>query len=264
MSSKECTEITNSKDPLRQGDIFLFNDNGDNNKFGIIVTGDCDLAHHKSGGIISYCSITTAKYYIEKEIIHNLFYQKEKECFEKEISKQACQLIKAKYSTTFFETLINQDLDELDERLRNNQKFISKFVFYKNNCNKDHYNLDELEKLHLIRNPRDTTYRCKIKEEISSKIISKLNGLEEDKYFLNELPTQTEALGFIINLRMIKTISENDLCEDKNIYKIAHLEAPYLYKMTRRLAAIFADIGEPEEFEKQKTDIIKFLSEELD
>ena len=69
MNAKQCTEITDNGMPLRQGDILFFSVKGDSEKYGIVVTGDCDIAQKKCRGIISYCTVTTAKYYIASEIL---------------------------------------------------------------------------------------------------------------------------------------------------------------------------------------------------
>lgn len=76
METEQCTEITFNSIPVRQGDILLFDQRPEGEKYGIIVTGDCDIVQKKCRGIISYCTITTAKYYISTELLPEVYIQK--------------------------------------------------------------------------------------------------------------------------------------------------------------------------------------------
>ena len=90
-----------------------------------------------------------------------------------------------------------------------------------------------------------------------------MNSLPGDKYYISELPNQNDSLGYIVHLRFINTILEEDIMQQRNLFRIGHLEAPYLYKLTQKLGAVFSDIGEPTEFENERKIINTFIMEEF-
>lgn len=65
----ECSLITDETTDLRQGDIFYYTDKDENENYGIIITGDCDIDKNKCNNTISYCSIFTAKYHIQTKVL---------------------------------------------------------------------------------------------------------------------------------------------------------------------------------------------------
>ena len=120
MNAKQCTEITDNGMPLRQGDILFFSVKGDSEKYGIVVTGDCDIAQKKCRGIISYCTVTTAKYYIASEILLDIC-NPEIDKLKVAVTKSVCKLLSAENSNTFLTTLLSQDSDYLGDLIKDKQ-----------------------------------------------------------------------------------------------------------------------------------------------
>ena len=260
MKTEQCTEITNNSTPLRQGDILYFYNKGEDEKFGIIVTGDCDIAQHKCRGRISYCTITTAKYYIATELLLDFCILPEINKLKENVLREVCKLLNAEKSNSFLSTLLDLEEDYLREQITD-KKLIKKIILLKNMCNKTNFSLIDYKNLFQLNNNRDLD-EDKLKK-VKDKILSKLNSLPGDKYYISELPDQNDNFGYVVHLRYINIIPEEDIKKQNNLYRIGHLEAPYLYKLTQKLGAVFSDIGEPEEFEKNRTEINNYLIKEL-
>lgn len=260
MNTEQCTEITNNSTPLRQGDILYFYENQDDEKYGIVVTGDCDIAQHKCRGKISYCTITTAKYYIETELLFDFCILPEMNKLKENVLKGVCKLLNAKQSSSFISTLIELEEGYLNVQIPD-KKLIEKILILKEMCSKTRFSLIDYKNIYLANNNSDLNEEKLQKDK--NKILSKLNSLPGDKYYISELPNQNDNFGYVVHLRYINIISEEDIIKQNHLYRIGHLKAPYLYKLTQKLGAVFSDIGEPEEFEKNRTEINNILIKEL-
>ncbi|MGI5092769.1 hypothetical protein [Treponema socranskii] len=260
MNATQCTEIIDNSTPLRQGDILLFPTKRKSEKYGIVVTGDCDIAQKKCRKIISYCTITTAKYYISTEVMYDAFISKEISKLEEFVLKNVCSLLKAEKSETFLSTLLTLESNYLKGLLKD-KNLIKKIEMLKSIKDKFEYSMEDLINIYKMNN--NSVNKDEVIKIIKSKFLSKLNSLPGDKYHISEIPNQNDDYGYIVHLRYINTISQDDIEKQNNLYRIGHLEAPYLYKLTQKLGAIFSDIGEPEEFEKNKLEINKMIIEEL-
>lgn len=260
MDTEQCTEITNNSTPLQQGDILYFHENQDDEKYGIVVTGDCDITQHKCRGKISYCTITTAKYYIATELLFDFCVLPEMNKLKENVLKGVCKLLNAEQSNSFLQTLLELEEDYLSTQI-SDTKLIEKILLIKEIGNKKSFSLSDYKKIYTANNNRDLDEE-KLKN-IKNKILSKLNSLPGDKYYISELPNQNDNYGYIVHLRYINIISEEDIKKQNRLYRIGHLKAPYLYKLTQKLGAVFSDIGEPEEFEKNRTEINNILIKEL-
>lgn len=259
MNTKQCTEITDNGMPLRQGDILFFSMKGDSEKYGIVVTGDCDIVQKKCHGIISYCTVTTAKHYIASEILLDIC-NPEIDKLKVAVTKSVCNLLSAENSNTFLTTLLSQNSDYLRNLIKD-ERLMEKILLLKDICSKSEFSLSDYKKLFFANNNKELDNE-KL-EKAKNRILSKLNSLPGDKYYISELPNQNDSLGYIVHLRFINTILEEDIMQQRNLFRIGHLEAPYLYKLTQKLGAVFSDIGEPTEFENERKIINTFIMEEF-
>ncbi|WP_315450841.1 hypothetical protein [uncultured Treponema sp.] len=260
MNTEQCTEITDNSIPLRQGDILLFPKKEERERYGIVVTGDCDIAQKKCRRIISYCTITTANYYISTEVMYDAVISKEINKLEESVLKNVYSQLKAERSETFLSTLLTLESSDLNNLLKD-KNLIMKIEMLKSIKDKIEYSMADCIAIYKMNNKNSVNDDELIK--IKGKFLSKLNSLPGDKYHISEIPNQNDDYGYIVHLRYINTISQDDIEKQNNLYRIGHLEAPYLYKLTQKLGAIFSDIGEPEEFEKNKLEINKMIIEEL-
>lgn len=263
---EECSKIENSSSPIQQGDILIFPDNDDGSKYGIIVTGDCDIAQKKCRGVISYCNITTVKYFITHEFLKDNFIEKELKKLEENITKRTCKLLKAEMSSTFFYNIINLSTEKLHSLLNDDGDLLKKIDSYKEITEKKCFSFSDYRSLLRLNNClNDAQLEEKVKKA-KETLKSKLNNLPGDKFFITELPDQNDNYGYIVHLRIIDSIKQSDIEDkfNKSVYRIGHLTAPFLYRLTQQLGAVFSDIGLPSEYEKYRSNIADFLLEEME
>ena len=265
MNTKECTEILSNKQSLRQGDIFKFLKEDDDKLYGIVITGDCDIDKNKCKGIISYCNITTAKYYIQTE------YLKGKldlllEFMKGYIVSQLQSLLKTKFLATTFINILNQSEDKW-KNITDNPKLIDFLNFYKKKSKQLCITINDIIEARKLLDKK--VEEEKQIENLKKDIHSHIKSLPGDKFFIGEIPNDNKNYGYIAHLRCINSINKSKLINtnvysDKEIVRVCHLEAPFLYRLTQQVGAIFSDIGLPEYYEKSRDDISTLLEEELE
>lgn len=244
---KECSPFT-PEDTIEQGTIIKFPNNDEEEKYGIIVTGDCDIHNDKYGKYLSYCTIFTLKKYIE------LFYipktcktnikTKMKKLKELLIKEFNCEI-----SDSTFDYILNYSAEELDNNIKDKDT-IKKIIDLKPILSKKNFDLTDLKAL-------------------GEKNLKNVKQFPGDKFYFTNLPDpDIESKGFVINLRRIKEINLEEIkktYEGKNTkcFAIAKLDSPYKQYMTQTLGAMFSDIGLPHEYEEQREVCIENISKEL-
>ena len=79
------TEIAHPADPFQQGDIIRLIDSDEKNSdpaFGIIVNADCDLAHCKIDGVVSYLPLFSFDFYFQQFWIPSFIADREIELLD--------------------------------------------------------------------------------------------------------------------------------------------------------------------------------------
>ena len=205
MNTEQCTEITDNSTPLRQGDILFFPKRGENEKYGIVVTGDCDIAQKKCRRIISYCIITTAKYYIATELMYYDFILRESSKLEESVLKNVCSLLEAERSESFLSTLLSLEPSDLRNLLKDEENLLRKIEILKSMKGKTEYSMTDYIDIYKINNNVNDIDL----EKIKSKFLSKLNSLPGDKYYITEIPNQNNNLGVDLYLPYIFSLSKS-------------------------------------------------------
>lgn len=253
---EECSAILTTDEAIQQGDILFFSDGKDCEKYGVVVTGDCDLAQGKFGDSISYCFILTLEEYINNFILSKKWkkiLEKEKECIKRELKT----LFKIKeISEETFGLL--EESEEQCKNYINDKHLFDLFCEYSADKKRGQIKYSDYEQVcqRIKQNPK-TKY--KFEEEIVSHILKSLPG---DKYYINDLPVPNRnAFGYIVNLRRIYGINPDEIArssdwKDKTAIRIGRLNAPFKQKLIQTLAQMFSDIGIPEKNEKFRNECL--------
>ncbi len=244
----ECSPFTPTDD-ISQGTIIKFLNASEEDRYGIIVTGDCDIDKEKFGEFLSYCSIFTLKYYIEN------FY----------IPKKCKSEIKGKLSSLKKEIIKCLQVSELSD-----DAFMHIFSYTDDELNKNIKNknlIKQVKDIQPVLNKEDFTISdLKI---LSIKNFNEVSKFPGDKFYFTNLPDpEITSKGFVINLRRIKEIDIKKIDKtyqnnQSTCFAIAKLDPPYKQNMTRALGSMFSDIGLPTEYENQRDEVISSLSKEL-
>lgn len=248
----ECS-IFKPDDVICQGTIIKFcNENQQEYKYGIIVTGDCDIAQEKHGIYLSYCCIMPLEYYIKKFYI-------QKKCKNKlskiigQIKENVFEILNRKLDDRAMEHVFSLSRNELDELLKNNG-VVEKIIDIQNYMHEGDFSLEEYKKM------------CSPKNKDFEKDIRNFPG---DKFFIGNIPDpEINTEGFVVDFRRIKEIKRDEISKKyfgdiPNCFAIANLNSPYKQKMSQALGAMFSDLGLPESYENNRNSIISKISGEF-
>lgn len=248
----ECS-IFKPNDVICQGTIIKFcNENQQEYKYGIIVTGDCDIAQEKHGIYLSYCCIMSLEYYIKKFYI-------QKKCKNKlskiigQIKEKVFEILNRKLDDRAMEHVFSLSRNELDELLKNNG-VVEKIIDIQNYMHEGDFSLEEYKKI------------CSPKNKDFEKDIRNFPG---DKFFIGNIPDpERNTEGFVVDFRRIKEIKRDEITinyfgNDAKCFAIANLNSPYKQKMSQALGAMFSDLGLPESYENNRNSIISKISGEF-
>lgn len=248
-SIDECYSLEDPQEPFQQGDILLFPGNKDCEKYGVIVTADCDLAQNKYGEFISYCSILTLQEYVEFYLLKKKFDT----LLENEKSK-LIKTFKTNLNVTVDEVvlsdLLEKDKSELTKFIKD-QKTLDAFLVYKSDSEKKKITYSDYVSISNYLNNSPKKLPAFI-QDLESQILDKLPG---DKYFINDLPIRENSnFGYVVNLRRIKEIKAEEIALQylpnlNQTVRIGRLHSPLKQQLSQRLAAMFSDIGVPSENE---------------
>ena len=258
-------------EPISQGDIIEKIVNNDQCKYGIIITGDCDIDKNKTNGILSYCQVIEMKDYflnyflkeklrdLSKNIIDNIFQIANKAIKNKNKNHIGFDL------DFFKEWILVTDFDKIQQVFNNcNAKFFDLLRIYRQ------FNIEEIEPcdsyikgklIYLCKND----YECE-RKKLFNDFQNKIASLPGDWFYLNGLPSKNDT-GYLIYLRQIREISIDQIAinpeteKNRNFKRIGKLKSPYIYRITQMLGSVFSDIGLPKDYEDQRKFTVEYFFE---
>lgn len=275
-SFSECIPRELSE-PIRQGDVFRWVDDVSSNpwrRFGVIITADCDVAHEKHRGILSYCPILTFLDFLGLFWIPDLMARG----IEKH-QRNLFQLIsrfRKKYRPEFSQnpdpSLISgwverrgaegvaEDLSvppgpqraDLVERLE-----ILKSLGDLNVSGSFSGQLRALARLKCGESSPEPEAVQDATEQIWNGLVGRIGRLPGDLFFLNSIGVGFSD-GYMVYVRRIREIQVEAIAitpaqersgEGVSAARISLLGAPYRYRLTQQLGAVFSDIGLPQEYQ---------------
>lgn len=244
----ECS-VFDPSDEIQQGTIIKFDTQDDDEKIGIIVTADCDIAQNKHGRYLSYCNIITLDSYIR-----NYFIQKK--CQKKIVEKLKClklqiqESLQRELSDSAFEQLLSYDKETL-ETIINNNSLIKEILVLQPFYQKTEFLMEDFVSL------------CNQKKKEFENEVKNFPG---DKFFLSTIPDPECANeGFVVNLRRIKEITRDEISihyfgSTPSCFVLGKLNSPYKEKLAQALGCMFSDLGLPADYEDQRDTIISKIS----
>lgn len=266
--------------PLRQGDVLelLTSQEGDDwsAHYGVLVTADCDLAHGKSGGVVTYVPAVPVEVYAQAFIIPaeverhadraDRVLIETLERHELSISRaRILEMLALGESSDAIVTLAGlEDRSALDtcraiSRIaacnRARTVLATKPVFEEA--------LQALVQLRVAVNELEPTPSKKpALQLIRSELSSRLNSLRSDALFLSRL-SSTHLHGYVAYVRLMREMPINlialspaqerlDPTTRFRARRIARLRLLYVHKLLQQMAAVFTDIGLPPDYETER------------
>lgn len=261
----ECTKIEDETIDLRQGDIFVYDEDGIE-AYGIIITGDCDITQNKCNGLITTCRLYSASYHIKNYILKEKC-QKQLLNLEQKLKSQLHEAADFDINNdNFFSDIILLSPEELKTKIKSDYKKIEElkynFSIYKKYTKEITFCMDDYKQIYLSMNKMSDENWQKQLDNIRNDIANSFKKLAGDLFYINKIPELDEN-GFVVHLRQISTFKKSlfflDEQKNKEMFRIAHLNTPYIHSLTQRVGAMFSDIGLSEEYESNRQEILTEL-----
>jgi hypothetical protein len=276
----ECDAVDDPTKGLRQGDVFEWNDPAADpwRRFGIIVTADCDIAHEKNAGVLSYVPLLAVTDYL------SAFY------LPKQISKSLVK-IDERLTTTIqrlqtsnrpeFPSLLTSEvviswidgasIDAVADELRaptEDREQLQKLVALRRELVGSLLSAEIAKHTEAICNARSILQQSKpdtVRTNLHKDVQSHLKDLPGDALFIRAL-SKIHSTGFIAYLRFVRELNQTavairpaDLSRGAQARRVGRLRAPYVYRLTQMLGTVFSSIGLPQEYEAARHEIIARL-----
>lgn len=277
---RECLPATDDA-PLRQGDVFEWIPRPVDDSFrqyGLIVTADCDLAHEKHQGIISYVPVFSLRDYIRlfdlpKKVDIQLEkagealaggvrkMQKNLPGFEVPMSASTVlEWVERKKPEDVLAALGIQDSPK-SERVANLIRVYDALLQSREEGSFD----DQLEALVLRQAHVSDGDLGKARQQVMSRVVDSVAKLPGDAFFVGCI-TDDEPLGHVAYLRMVREINHDEVAirvtglDGARAKRVSRMQSPFLYRLTQQLGDVFASIGLPADYEAQRRRIAEALA----
>lgn len=271
----ECAELE-GREPLGQGDVIEWLDGKDDpwRQFGLIVTADCDLAHDKHAGILSYVPILYLRDYLA------LFYFPRR--IQAEIVKldqQARDMIRRlqeelrpEFGDPVSDDVVDQMLrrppNEVVDALRASgasEETLVRVMTALQRCADTLASPSHDGGIQAFVEARaalgaDTE---KARDSLMREVQGAVRSLPGDGLFLGSLSPEHRA-GYVAYLRVLRETAEDMLALRQSQLgregvfgrRISRLQSPYIFHLTQRLSSVFSAIGLPVEYEEHRADLV--------
>lgn len=264
----ECDDLDDPKVELAQGDVFewIESDGDPWKRFGVVVTADCDIAHGKHSGVLSYIPVISARDYLE--IFH---LPKAVERLRIKLDKDLVQLLTRLQSAnqkeftipladdvalSWFERepveRIAQTLGATgreDERLRLLASLKAAIADVQPNFSA------LVELVCHVRAGTSGTELKTVRAALSKELQGVIETLPGDAMYIHAMGSRHRN-GYVAYLRSVRDLKHAEVATRASALKtkpltrrIGRLRSPYIYRLTQQLANVFASIGLPTSYE---------------
>lgn len=261
---------------VRQGDILQMLPDAEaeewTSHFGVLVTANCDLVHAKSGGVATYIPVVPIEVYVGAMVIpaevqrHDVRSQR---TLEQALDRHAVGMtsVRIEEMLSLHETPRDiallagleghalRDFEKAVERVGAcrdaQQKLVERSFQEKRSC------LTRL--LSVLNGLEASPSRKPIAQLVREDVISRIRSLPSDALYLGSLSPQNSH-GYVAYLRLLREIrierialrpSEERTAPERQFEarRISRLRLLYTHKILQQMAAVFTDIGLPEDYE---------------
>lgn len=278
----ECDEVTDDK-PMRQGDVFAWLSASSDPLavLGLVVTADCDIAHAKHRGILSYVPILRLTDYLRlfhfPRVIERGLKPIVAELLKKILELQA--LNRPEFPEPISEQaavrwVMETDLDEIANDLglaegKPRQRLIALGSAYRSaQAARQREEFDD--QFEAIVRLRSKTAEAAKQSRVNlwSEISALVRDLPGDAFFIGRIASDFTT-GYLAYLRLVRevrddqiAIRQTDLLQGSRAVakRIARLRSPYIFRLTQQLGTVFGAIGLPTEYEDHRQQLVQVMA----
>jgi hypothetical protein len=258
---------------LRQGDVIAARREATDPlaRVGIVVTADCDIAHSKHGGILSYIPVLSLAEYLESFYLPKQLDRRAEKLFVKiadEIHKSRVGISSGEQhridDTRLREWLIQKDSRAILNRLgitggQHADRLAADIEAFARLCAAHSKPLEAQIKAmsshRKLSQPKKSLSECEtdVRRDLSNGL-----SLPSDTVFLSAVGPGYEA-GYVAYLRLVREVDEDEIVvsvsrafSEAYWHRISSLKPTYAFHLTQQLASVFSSIGLPEEYEQRR------------
>lgn len=265
---------------IRQGDVFEWIKKDERDpwtRLGIVVTADCDITHDKHRGILSYVPLLDVRDYLA------LFHLPAK--VERAAGPVREQLVKtirtlqADRAPEFSEPI--SELAALRWVREATAEGVANELNVPGGKDRDRFlalgaeytaaegslstgTFDVLLNALVQLRMRQASSREQALSKIWQEIETLVAALPGDAFFIGCIGPN-HGMGYIAYLRLVREIEQTRIAvrqpdlrdSDVRAKRLSALKSPYVYRLTQRLAEVFAAIGLPREYEDARRDLLR-------
>jgi hypothetical protein len=270
----ECEPALDDR-PIRQGDVFRFDETHDDawQRLGVIVTGDCDIARNKHAGRLTYVPILPAHSYLSM-----FWLPRRLEALGKKLGERLVPMMRRiqqanlpqfttpltaeraqnwaveKGPANVADALLLNDGPDREELLKLAHAYVDVTRAHGRSFR------EQFGAVCLAYCTLGTTKNgASALKRVEGELENYLANLPGDALFLGCL-SQEYVEGYVCYLRVLRDVGDEDIAVTQRqaargarASRIAHLNSPYLYRLTQQLAEVFASIGLPQEYEDSRS-----------
>lgn len=275
-------------EPLQQGDIFLWEQPIESDpwkQFGVIVTADCDFAQNKHREIVSYCPIVPLAdflrlFWIPDDLARSAVGLRKRMAERLTAQRRASR---PEFDLPIDPALLDGWLnrrgpdgiaDDIGIQTANDRESIVdelKLLKLLTRPEPDRDARSGLEMLARVKPNKSSPTPAELQQQLKriwKDYQAKFRSLPGDLFFLNEVGPHHSG-GFVVYLRRVAELPPDDIAlrplerMTRPATRISRLRPPFRYRLTQQLAAMFADIGLPREYEQRTVSTVANLAAAL-
>lgn len=279
----ECEDLTDGRlsPQLRQGDVFEWVEKSTDpwKTLGIVITADCDIAHSKHHGLLSYVPAIPMHdyvrlFYLPKAIRSTLgpgdidsiplsgevveairrWQAANRHDFPEPISPESA----LHWARSAAPSIVADEL-RVDKANRASLiELLEDFKLIESAISSESIR-DEFEAIRRIRIRRGAR-ETRIQDALLKELDSHMRRLPGDCFFLGRA-NDSYADGYVVYLRVVREINQRAVALSQSDFdkdpapvgrRIARLRSPFVYRLTQQLSEVFASIGLPSEYEQER------------
>lgn len=276
-----CVAV-DSTQPLRQGDIFARTSDPQCQPFGIVVTNDCDIVRDKAWRLLTWVPIVPATSYLASRWAYEELGRLSTALKTTLLSavkaareKRSAPPLSADALDSWLRRLTQSTLADpfaLGDDVAAERRLHAQFDRHAEALASFHALLERLpprhepwppeiitqvfETLHLLKVVNTATFKH---ESLTREIQNALASHPEDVFPLFSV-LDSDPDGHVVLLRFLREVDQTTIGlqagdaiqRGLQYHRVAKLVSPYVYDLTRRLGAVFSDIGLPQPYTDHK------------
>lgn len=269
---------------LRQGDVIRWETPERPWRWlGLVVTADCDIAHGKHAGTLSYVPILSLEDYLTEITVPVRIDSYLRETLRPNLFKRL-RALKDKYRSDFTGQLSDEALEELLQRepaevldtlaVPSEQRAlpVREITAYRAailRASSRSTLREQVQVLAELRVASDLTKQPDPKKIIDS-LHSSFVSLPGDAFFIGTINPDYRD-GAVAYLRFVRETNADEIAlAPKDLRRpnvkgrrVSRLTSPFVYRLTQQLGQVFSDIGLPTDYESRRTALVDRLRASL-